>query len=139
MHTSESVEDANAEFYRAIESEEIERMDEVWSHEDWVGCVHPGWEMISGWQRVRESWRRIFEVGQKMRISPSEVSVHASGDVAWVCCTENITVFLDSSFDSTQAAATNLFVRREGSWLLVHHHASPIPMIVPESATETIQ
>lgn len=139
MESKESVEEANAEFYRAIESEEIERMADVWSHEEWVRCVHPGWEMLSGWQRVRESWRRIFEGGQKMRISASDVSIQNSGDFAWVTCKENITVFFETSFDSTQAAATNLFVRREGRWLLVHHHASPIPMILPDSATETIQ
>ncbi|HLG13935.1 MAG TPA: nuclear transport factor 2 family protein [Blastocatellia bacterium] len=139
MESKKAIEEANAEFYRAIESEEIERLDEVWSHEDWVRCVHPGWEMISGWQRVRESWKRIFEGGQKMRISPSDVSIHASDDFAWVTCIENITIFFESSFDSTQAAATNLFVRRQDRWLLVHHHASPIPMILPESATDTIQ
>jgi ketosteroid isomerase-like protein len=133
------IEEANAEFYRAIESNDIERMDEVWAHEAWVKCVHPGWEMISGWKRVRESWARIFEDGQSMRISSSSVLVYSEGDFAWVTCLENITVFEETSFDSVQAAATNLFVRRDGRWLMVHHHASPIPMIVADNSSDTIQ
>ena len=134
-----SVEEANATFYRAIESNDIELMDEVWAHEAWIKCVHPGWEMISGWRRVRESWSRIFEDEQRMRISPTAVSVQVEGDFAWVTCLENITVFEETSFDSVQAAATNLFIRRDGRWLMVHHHASPIPMIVADNSSDTIQ
>ena len=134
-----SVEQANTAFYRALESSLIERMDEVWAHDLWVRCVHPGWDMLTGWLQVRESWIMIFEGGQKMRASPSDVSVHLSGNFAWVSCTENITIFNESSFDSAQAVATNLFIRRDGRWLMVHHHASPIPLIVPDNSSDTIQ
>jgi ketosteroid isomerase-like protein len=134
-----SVEQANTAFYRALESGMIERMDEVWAHDTWVRCVHPGWDMLTGWNQVRESWVMIFEGGQKMRASPSDVWVYVSGDFAWVICTENITIFNESSFDSAQAAATNLFIRRDGRWLMVHHHASAIPVIVPDDSSDTIQ
>jgi len=134
-----SVEQANTAFYRALESSVIERMDEVWAHDSWVRCVHPGWDMLTGWQQVRESWIMIFEGGQKMRASPSDVWVYISGDFAWVICTENITIFNESSFDSAQAAATNLFIRRDDRWLMVHHHASAIPVIVPDDSSDTIQ
>jgi ketosteroid isomerase-like protein len=134
-----SVEQANTAFYRALESSLIERMDEVWAHDLSVRCVHPGWDMLTGWPQVRESWIMIFEGGQKMRASPSDVSVYLSDDFAWVSCTENITIFNESSFDSAQAVATNLFIRRDGRWLMVHHHASPIPLIVPDDSSDTIQ
>lgn len=133
------VEQANAQFYRALESGVLERMEEIWIHEDWVRCVHPGWDLLMSWHRVRESWEMIFNGGQRMRASPSDVSVHIVGDVAWVTCVENITVFNESSFDSAQAAATNLFVLRNERWLMVHHHASPIPMIVPDDNSDVIQ
>jgi len=134
-----AVEEANTEFYRALESGKLERMESVWAHDEWVRCIHPGWAMISGWLRVRDSWERIFESGQKMRASPTDVSVLKIGDLAWVTCTENITVFSEESFDTARAAATNLFVERAGRWLMVHHHASAIPMIVSEDSTDTIQ
>jgi hypothetical protein len=133
------IEEANAEFYRAIESSSIERMEQVWAHEDWVRCVHPGWDLISGWNHVRESWIRIFEGGQKMRISPSEVMIGHLGELAWVTCNENITVFAEDSFDSVQAVATNLYMRAGDSWRMVHHHASPVPAIVPDQSSDIIQ
>jgi ketosteroid isomerase-like protein len=134
-----SIEEANTRFYRALESGDLDRMEEVWAHEDWVRCVHPGWDLLTGWQRVRESWLMIFEGGQKMRASPSDVWVHSTGELGVVTCTENITVFNEASFDSAQATATNLFIRRQGRWLMVHHHASPIPTIVPDTSSDTIQ
>ena len=139
VDTRISVEEANTAFYRALESGMLERMDEVWAHEDWVRCVHPGWDLLTGWVRVRDSWEMIFESGQKLRATPSDVWVHIDKDFAWVTCTENITVFNESSFDSALAAATNLFVLREGRWLMVHHHASPIPIVVPDNSSDTIQ
>jgi uncharacterized protein (TIGR02246 family) len=138
-NTDSAIEEANTQFYRALESGDLARMEEVWAHEDWVRCVHPGWDLLTGWQRVRESWEMIFDGGQKMRASPSDVWVRAVGDLAVVTCTENITVFNEASFDSAQATATNLFVHREDRWLMVHHHASPIPTIVPERSSDLVQ
>ena len=139
MEIIESIKSANTAFYRAIESGLVERMEELWAHEDYVRCVHPGWDVVMGWPRVRQSWEQIYAGGQKMRISPTEVSIHVSGDFAWVTCTENITIFQDTNFDTVQAVATNLFMQRQGRWLLVHHHASPIPMLVPDTESDTIQ
>jgi ketosteroid isomerase-like protein len=139
MEIIETIKSANTAFYRAIESGSVERMEELWAHEDYVRCIHPGWDVVTGWAKVRQSWEQIFADGQKMRISPTEVSVFFSGDFAWVACTENITIFEDTNFDTVQAIATNLFQQRKGKWLLVHHHASPIPMLVPDSESDTIQ
>jgi ketosteroid isomerase-like protein len=134
-----SIEAANLEFYRAVEGASIERMEQIWLHESWVKCVHPGWDMIAGWQNVRDSWVRIFESGQKMRISATDVVITAFDGLAWVTCTENITVFAENSFDSVQAIATNLFARQDDRWLIVHHHASPVPTIIPDHSSDIIQ
>ncbi len=139
MEIIETIKSANTAFYRAIDSASIERLEELWAHDDYVRCVHPGWDIVTGWSRVRQSFEQIFASGQKMRISPTEVAVWFSGDVAWVACTENITIFQDTNFDTVQAVATNLFIQRDGRWLLVHHHASPIPMLVPDTESDTIQ
>src|ERR1041384_464916 len=113
METIDAIKSANAAFYRAIEAGSIERMEELWAHEEYVRCVHPGWDVVSGWSRVRQSWEQIFAGDPKMRLSPTEVAVYVAGNFAWVTCTENITIFEDTSFDTVQAVATNLF--------LLHH------------------
>ncbi len=52
-----AIEAANLAFYRALESRDLSRMDLVWSHEEGVTCVHPGWHRLDGWSEVRRSWR----------------------------------------------------------------------------------
>ena len=133
------VEAANQKFYKTLDSASLEVMDQIWLHEDWVRCVHPGWDVLTGWEEVRESWNKIFRGDQKMRISTDDVSVCPIGEAVLVTCIENIVVFEGADFDSMQAVATNIFINRDGKWLIAHHHASAIPLLMPESATDTIQ
>ena len=134
----QSVREANHRFYRALASLSLEEMDAIWLHEDWVECVHPGWDMLLGWEEVRASWVRIFSSTQRMQMEIHSVWVRVEGDVAWVACTEQITSTFERGFDQALVQATNIFVRRavppdaEGrggrtQWLLVAHHASPLP------------
>ncbi|HEU4370181.1 MAG TPA: nuclear transport factor 2 family protein [Methylomirabilota bacterium] len=126
MSDAAAVEGANARFYRAFEALDLAAMDQVWAHGEHVRCVHPGWALLCGWDAVRESWQRIFAGTAEMRFTLSEVNVNASGDLAWVTCTENILSEAGGRVSVTAILATNLFERDGGGWRLVHHHASPV-------------
>jgi len=139
MTIETEVEAVNRRFYEMLDSASLEGMDDVWLHEDWVRCIHPGWDVLVGWKVVRESWDRIFRDSRKMRVSTADVSVCAIGAAVLVTCIENITVFQGADFDSIQAIATNIFVQKQGRWLMAHHHASAIPAIIPDASTDTIQ
>lgn len=141
IHDELAVEDAHELFYRALEEADLEAMEALWLHEDWVKCVHPGWELITGWERVRESWERIFLNTRGMRVTATEVEVMIEGDFAWVSCTENLAVFLDDSSAPASATtiATNLYYRVGERWRMVHHHASQVPTAMPIIESESIQ
>ncbi len=127
----EKIREANRRFYLALEGLDLEKMDGVWLHDDSVRCIHPGWELLSGWDEVRESWARIFENTERMQVTISKVEVEICGEVAWVVCYQNITSTTSSGFDTALILATNIFVRRGENWLMIHHHASPIPVTEP--------
>ena len=118
------VEEANARFYRAFESMDIAQMDPAWAHADHVRCIHPGWHLLMGWDAVRQSWEAIFKNSGEMRFSISNVEVQVDANLAWVTCTENILSHARGQISVTRLLATNLFERRGGEWLMVHHHAS---------------
>ena len=120
------VEEGERRFYRAFETLDIARMDEIWSHGDHVRCVHPGWCLLVGWTAVRRSWEVIFENTAEMRFSLSDVHARADGDLAWVTCTENIFSEVHGRLAVTSVLATNLFERTADGWRLIHHHASHI-------------
>lgn len=39
----------NAEFYNAFENLSIETMNRIWKHGDDVVCIHPDWDLFTGW------------------------------------------------------------------------------------------
>jgi ketosteroid isomerase-like protein len=124
---------ANRAFYRAFADGDLRAMEAVWSHGAHVRCVHPGWAMLEGWERVRESWSRILNGPDgELGITVDDVQVRAHGDVAWVACVERLVA---ADLD-TKMIATNVFERdAAGAWRMVQHHASPILTQDHERAT----
>ena len=117
---------ANEEFYRALTKMDIEAMDEVWSHDDGARCIHPGWDIIEGWEEIRQSWEVIFGNSADLQVTPSEVKIGLEGEMAWVSCLESITARGDDT-DVTLARATNLFMKKSGAWKMILHHVSQVP------------
>jgi len=60
MSAEMSVLSANAAFYDAFQSCDVAKMKAVWSDSDDVTCVHPGHPLLSGADRVLNSWRALF-------------------------------------------------------------------------------
>src|SRR5256885_6171630 len=85
-----AIEEANASFYRAFEALDLRAMEDVWSHDEHVQCVHPGWPLLTGWGAVRASWEAIFANTQEMSFTLTHVRAAGAGDLAWVTCTQNI-------------------------------------------------
>ena len=117
----------NRNFYRAMGARDMRAMDQVWLHAEWVGCVHPGRPLISGWKAIRHSWVQIFSGEQHLQIMPSQVVIRVEDRLVWVCCIENITTHQQGTWQHSLAQATNLFQRVNDEWKLIHHHASSMP------------
>jgi len=121
-----AIEAANARFYRAFETLDIQAMDRVWAHGEHVKCVHPGWPLLVGWSAVRASWETIFANTAEMSFTLSSVDVVAGAALAWVTCTENILSEVRGRVTVTSVLATNVFEHDAQDWRLVHHHASHV-------------
>jgi ketosteroid isomerase-like protein len=126
MAVEEAVLAANERFYQAFDSLDVKEMERVWSTEGYVQCIHPGWGPLSGWADVRDSWVRIFNNTSAMHFTPHILHVSVNGDLAWVVCVEAIQSRHGDREQENQVLATNLFEQRDGRWLMIHHHASPI-------------
>ena len=129
----EAVRAANQRFYAAFESLNMAEMEAVWAHDEGVQMVQPGWDLLLGWDDVRERWTRIFSNLKRVRVAVSGVWVRVEGDIGWVACTARVTTAFAEGFDEATVQATNIFVRREGQWLLAAHHASPLPAQPPST------
>jgi ketosteroid isomerase-like protein len=97
-----------------------------------VKCLHPGWELLIGWEEVRRSWEAIFQSTSQMMISISRPLVHLAGETAWVSCLEDVTTASRDSLSTALVEALNIFLRRDNRWFLVHRHTSPLAATQPE-------
>jgi len=134
----EEVLTANRTFYVALRTLDMSLMAQVWLHADWVKCLHPGWDLLVGWEEVRKSWEEIFRSTDQMMVSISRPLVHVAGDVAWISCLEDVTAAHQNEFDSALVEATNIFQRHQDCWLIVHHHTTPLTQ-PPPGASAPVQ
>ncbi len=117
---------ANEAFYAAFTTRDLEAMEKVWSERENITCIHPGWTALLGREAVMESWRAILTNPQSPQVAISgAAAMLLLGEVAYVVCYEHLT--------DAVLAATNIFVREDGWWRLVHHQAGTSP---PPAETE---
>lgn len=139
MDERSKIKEANAKFYEALSSQNLEVMEVVWLHEPWVRCLHPGWKILSGWESIRKSWASIFKNTEYLKVEISDLTIKVGKDMAWVVCTENIASAQSTSYQTATALTTNIFHKVNEVWLLAHHHASPVTINEPLEAPESIQ
>jgi ketosteroid isomerase-like protein len=123
----------NAEFYHAFERLSMEMMDKLWKHDDNVVCIHPGWDLFSGWLAIRESWITIFSNTEMMLFIITNTKVRIfDNNLAVVVCLENIETPVNGQVIKMGVIATNVFERNElNQWLLIHHHGSTVSNYIP--------
>ncbi|MBI3940190.1 MAG: nuclear transport factor 2 family protein [Acidobacteria bacterium] len=131
--------DANQEFYAAVQSLDMAAMNRIWLHQDWVFCAHPGWRGITGWKEIQESWEGIFSSTRRLKIQVHNLTLQLCGPIAWVTCLEEITSDSGQGLGAALAQATNIYMKVGKSWKLVHHHASPVPVVPNYPESERVQ
>jgi ketosteroid isomerase-like protein len=118
MSDEDDVLAANEAFYRAFAERDAQAMDGLWAKASPVACIHPGWPPLLGRAHVMASWRGVLGSPSSPAIRCLDPSAHVLADTAYVICYE--------ALDDARLAATNLFVREDGGWRVVHHQASPV-------------
>ena len=120
------IEQANTRFYEAFESLDIRQMEAVWASDQTVHCIHPGWEIRSGWPSVRDSWVLIFNNTAKIKLAVTDLQIVIHGKIGWVNCMEEVTQMIDGEPQITYVLTTNLYLHQQSDWLMIHHHGSPV-------------
>ena len=125
------VQKINTEFYHAFEILSIDRMEGLWKHEDNVVCIHPGWDLFTGWLAIRESWISIFRNTEMIKFIITNTTVRVFDNIAVIVCLENIETLLNGEIVRLGVIATNIFEQMENQWLLIHHHGSSVSNYIP--------
>ena len=106
---------ANEAFYVAFLSGDYNTMESLWSRNAPVSCIHPGWHHLIGRDTVMESWQSLLHNSELPDMSYSNAVASIYGDTAVVICYE--------TFPEALLVATNVFVREDSTWKIVHHQS----------------
>ena len=120
---------ANEAFYSAFRGRDMAAMAALWAERAPVAVIHPGWQALTGRDRVLASWRTILEGPNPPDITCHGATAHLCGEVAYVLCYERV--------GGGVLVATNIFAREGRVWRMVHHQAGPTAATEPPPETDT--
>ena len=107
---------ANQSFYRAFAERDLASMEKLWATEKPIAVIHPGWHGLDGRDAVINSWERILTNPTSPDIKVTQAKAYVFDKAAYVVCYEIL--------ETGVLIATNIFVKQDGDWKMVHHHAS---------------
>ena len=122
--------EANRAFYEAFNARDVEAMADLWQRSDDVTCIHPHRNVTSGHAEVQRTWRAILTNPDQPKIVFAAEEARIVGDIGIVAGREVVA--------GVPIVATNIYQRSESAdltdnadtpsntWLLIHHHGSPV-------------
>ena len=116
--------EANSVFYAAFRKRDFDAMDRLWARKAPVACIHPGWGALVGRDAVIESWRSILANDASPAVTFTEAAALVFGETAVVICREVL--------PQVRLVATNVFVREDEAWRIVHHQAAHVSSAAEE-------
>jgi ketosteroid isomerase-like protein len=126
----EAVKAANAAFYAALSSRDAKAMTAVWANKPYVVNMGPRIKTFAvGYdEAVAKWWPAAFEFFQELNVSMStQAVVQTNGNVGWVHGNESATGVTKNGPVKFTTFVTNVFEKDGDRWLMVSHHAQPIP------------
>ena len=127
MSDTESLLFANEAFYRAFADKDMDAMDDLWSRDQPVSCIHPGWGPLFDRSEVLSSWAAILGAPEAPNIHSVNPTVQIYGDLGTVICFEKL--------QGGTLVATNIFVRQGSVWKMIHHQGAPTSVQAPDQET----
>lgn len=116
---------AEAAFYAAFETRNLDAMMAVWADDDSIACIHPLSAPLDGRAAVSAGWRSMFEAAGQFRIKV-EIAHEIREATRAVHIVREYLVIGQEAGPRPPILATNLYRKQGEGWNLVLHHASPL-------------
>lgn len=116
---------ALAQFYRALNSRDLELMQQNWANSVEAAMDNPLGGIKRGWNEIRTTYERLFASNGKYQFEFYDYTLHESEDVFYVVGRERGEL-VASGRPMRLAIRTSRIFRRDadGKWRQVHHHGS---------------
>jgi ketosteroid isomerase-like protein len=130
MTPEEEVRRAHDRFYEALNrvvKSDARTMPDAWHHTDNVSTVHPMGDWVAGWDAVLATWEELGRSISEGEVDVSDLSIFVLGDTAYTTGVEHVSFVLLGKRVEFKANTTNIYLRSEDGWKMVHHHPDKAP------------
>ena len=125
----DGVKAANQAFYVALSGRDVNAMQKVWANDRDIQNIGPRSKAPAvGWPAIHKNFELTFSMFSELKATMEDPRIKVNGSTAWVSGIEKVQ--RKSKAGEAGAGAnlgTNIFVKRDGRWRMVYHHASAIP------------
>src|ERR1700733_474218 len=121
---------ANLAYYKALSARDIGAMARVWTCAGDNILIAPPENPHEhlGWTAIKLNWERYWPTFEQFSVSMQVNKINVSGPVAWVHGIEKTRRRTKSGeVSSSRNYRTNIWLNRNGRWLMVFHQAAEIP------------
>jgi len=121
---------ANNAYYKALSARDMCAMEKIWTCTEKDILIAPPMNPVThvGWEAIKRNWEAYWPRFSRFTVSMVVTTVNINGPVAWVHgietsrrCTKT------GEMSSGRNHGTNIFVNRDGSWLMAFHQAAIVP------------
>jgi ketosteroid isomerase-like protein len=120
---------ANAAYHSALSAQDVSAMEKVWARDEQVSNIFSAAKSPSfGPSAIKADYEDLFKRLGSVSVAMADPSVRQQGELALVIGVETAQGKLPNGESIRfSPVATNVFLRRDGQWLMIHHHTSRPP------------
>src|SRR6516162_5900581 len=129
---------ANNAYYMALSARDMFAMEKVWTRAASNILIAPPTSPVAhvGWDAIKRNWEAYWPTFSRFSVSMVVTTVNINGPVAWVHGIETSHRCAKSGeVTGSRNYGTNIFVNRDGSWLLEFHQSALIPEVTEARTT----
>ncbi|MEJ2515732.1 MAG: nuclear transport factor 2 family protein [Gammaproteobacteria bacterium] len=112
-----------AAFYRAFREGDLQSMEDLWSADRSIICIHPGRAPLAGPPAVLQSWREILGAtgGVHVRFDCQDRTTAGSLAVHM-----GLEIIGEEDDQAALVTVTNIYELTRSGWKMKAHHAAPV-------------
>ena len=126
----------NLAYYKALSARDLRAMDSVWTCTAKNILIAPPVNPAThvGWAAIKRYWEAYLPTFDEFSVSMQVTAVNINGPVAWVHGIETSHRRKKTGeVSSSNNYGTNIFVNRDGRWLMEFHQSALIPTKIPKA------
>lgn len=123
--------EAEDDFYDALEEGDLKRLLSVWADSDDICCLLPMYPMVQGRKGIEDVFLHLFSQGQGVELSVAHLSWIQTADMAIHLVEETVQKVPPGAPPPTPFYATNIYRKDSHGWHLIVHQNAPTPQPPP--------